>query len=63
MSSYISGRYHTVTIDGKLSEPVKMTFSMPHGSVLGPKFYTIYTRVFHFLDFSLITYIIKLTVL
>ena len=43
MSSYPSGRYQTVTIDGKLSEPVKMTFSVPQGSVLGPKFYTIYT--------------------
>ena len=43
MSSYLSGRYKTVTIDGKLSEPVKMTFSVPQGSVLGPKFYTIYT--------------------
>ena len=43
MSSYLSGHYQTVTIDGKLSEPVKMTFSVPQGSVLGPKFYTIYT--------------------
>ena len=43
MSSYPSGRYQTVTIDGKLSEPVKMTFSVPQGSVLGPKFYNIYT--------------------
>ena len=44
MSSYLSGRYQTVTIDGKLSVPVKMTFSVPQGSVLGPKFYTIYTK-------------------
>ena len=44
MSSYLSGRYQTVTIDGKLSVPVKMTFSVPQGSMLGPKFYTIYTK-------------------
>ena len=28
MSSYLSGRYQTVTIDGKLSEPVQMNFSV-----------------------------------
>ena len=43
MSSYLNGRYQTVTIDGKLSEPVVMNFSVPQGSVLGPKFYTMYT--------------------
>ena len=43
MTSYLSGRYQTVTIDGKLSEPVLMNFSVPQGSVLGPKFYTMYT--------------------
>ena len=36
MSSYLSGRYQTVTIDGNLSEPVKITFSVPQGSVQGP---------------------------
>ena len=40
MSSYLSGHYQTVTIDGKLTEPVLMNFSLPQGSVLGPKFYT-----------------------
>ena len=44
MTSYLSGRYQTVTIDGKLSEPVLMNFSVPQGSVLGPKFYTMYTN-------------------
>ena len=43
MTSYLSGRYQTVTIDGKLSEPVLMNFSLPQGSVLGQKFYTMYT--------------------
>ena len=42
-SLYRSGRYQTVTIDGKLSEPVLMNFSVPQGSVLGTKFYTMYT--------------------
>ena len=41
MTSYLSGRHQTVTIDGKLS--VLMNFSVPQGSVLGPKFYTMYT--------------------
>ena len=43
MTSYLSGRHQTVTIDGKLSEPVLMNFSVLQGSVLGPKFYTMYT--------------------
>ena len=43
MSSHPSGRYQTVTIDGKLSEPVQMNFSVSQGSVLGLKFYAMYT--------------------
>ena len=43
MSSYLSGRYQTVSIDGKLSEPVLINFSVPQGSVLAPKLYTMYT--------------------
>ena len=43
MTSYLSGRHQTLTIDGKLSEPVLMNFSVPQGSVLGPKFHTMYT--------------------
>ena len=43
MSSYLSGRYQTVTIDGKLSELVQVNFSVSQGSVLGPKFYTMNT--------------------
>ena len=43
MTSYLSSRYQTVTIDGKLSEPVLMNFSVPQRSLFGPTFYTMYT--------------------
>lgn len=43
MASYLSGSYQTGTIDGKLSEPVQMNFRVPQDSVVGPKFYTMYT--------------------
>ena len=42
MTSYPSGRHQTVTIDEK-SEPVLINFSVPQGSVFGPKFYAMYT--------------------
>ena len=42
--SYLSGRYQTVCIDGELSDPVHMTYSVPQGSVLGPKFYILFTK-------------------
>jgi len=44
VASYLSDRFQTVSIDGKVSEPVLLTFSVPQGSVLGPKFYTMYTK-------------------
>ena len=44
MRSYLTDRYQTVCIDGKMSKPVRMQFSVPQGSVLGPKFYTMYTK-------------------
>ena len=43
MASYLSGSYQTGTTDGNLSEPVQMSFRVPQESVLGPKFYTMYT--------------------
>jgi len=44
VASYLTDRYQTVSIEDKLSEPVLMTFGVPQGSVLGPKFYTMYTK-------------------
>ena len=44
VNSYLQDRYQTVTIDGKLSKPVLMEYSVPQGSVLGPKFFTMYTK-------------------
>lgn len=44
IASYLEDRYQSVCIDGKLSKPVLMKFSVPQGSVLGPKFYTMYTK-------------------
>jgi hypothetical protein len=41
---WLCDRYQTVTIDGKLSKPVQMKYSVPQGSVLGPKFFTMYTK-------------------
>ena len=44
MSSYLNDRYQTVCVDGQLSEPVLMKYSVPQGSVLGPKNYIMYTK-------------------
>ena len=44
MSSYLSDRFQTVCVDGKLSSPVHMKYSVPQGSVLGPKNYIMYTK-------------------
>ena len=44
MTSYLSERYQTVVIDGELSRPVLMRYSVPQGSVLGPKSYIMYTK-------------------
>ena len=44
MRSFLTDRYQTVCIDGKMSKPDRMRFSVPQGSVLAPKFYTMYTK-------------------
>ena len=44
MRSYLTDRYQTVCIDRKMSKPDRMRFSVPQGSVLRPKFYTMYTK-------------------
>lgn len=44
MSSYLSDRFQTVCVDGMLSAPVGMNYSVPQGSVLGPKNYIMYTK-------------------
>ena len=44
ITSYLTDRYQIVCIDGKMSKPVRMRFRVPQGSVLGPKFYTMYTK-------------------
>jgi len=44
MASYLSDRYQTVCIGGELSGPVLMQYSVLQGSVLGPKYYTMYTK-------------------
>ena len=44
MTSYLSDRYQTVCIDGEQSKPVLMNYSVPQGSVLGPKNYIMYTK-------------------
>jgi len=42
MRSYLSDRFQTVCVNGKLSKPLHMTYSVPQGSVLGPKLRHVY---------------------
>ena len=44
ISSYLSNRHETVVIDGVLSAPCAVKFGVPQGSVLGPKYYTLYSQ-------------------
>jgi hypothetical protein len=44
ISSYLSNRYQSVVIGDKASTPALLEFGVPQGSVLGPKFYTMYTK-------------------
>ena len=44
VSDELTDRYQTVCVDGELSTPVLMEYSVPQGSVLGPKNYVMYTK-------------------
>jgi len=44
MTSYLSERFQTVSVVGELLLPVLMEYSVPQGSVLGPKNYVLYTK-------------------
>jgi hypothetical protein len=44
MSSYLRDRNQTICVDGELSERVLIKYSVPQGSVLGPKHYIMYTK-------------------
>ena len=41
--SYLKDRLQCIVIDGNTSEPVNLKNGVPHGSVLGPILFTIYT--------------------
>ena len=43
VSSYLSNRTQTVQIGKSFSDPKLLSFGVPHGSVLGPILFTIYT--------------------
>ncbi|XP_053395657.1 uncharacterized protein LOC123525778 [Mercenaria mercenaria] len=44
VKSCLDERYQTVCIDGEVSNPILMKCSVPQGSVLEPKFFTMYTK-------------------
>jgi len=42
--SYLSDRFQSVTIDGRVSSPQRLVYGVPQGSVLGPKLYSAYVK-------------------
>jgi len=44
IDDYLDDRTECVGIDGVKSTPVKVRYGVPQGSVLGPKFYTVYVN-------------------
>ena len=43
ISSYLSQRYQSVSVDGCLSPPLPVQCGVPQGSILGPLFYVLFT--------------------
>lgn len=41
--SYLHDRYQSVTINGESSSVILLSYGVPQGSVLGPKFFTVYS--------------------
>ena len=44
IASYLRNRTQSVIVDGAESDPVRVKYGVPQGSVLGPKLYTIYVN-------------------
>ena len=42
-SSYLQNRHQSVKIEDTFSDKVTLSYGVPHGSVLGPVFFTLYT--------------------
>ena len=44
LRSYVTGRMQFVSVLGRDSEPVQLSYGAPQGSVLGPVLFTMYTK-------------------